>query len=292
MKLSSLFHVPADTRVDPASGLPTEMVRRRDGASMVLVPAGGFLMGTLEQVLPQLLAEFGRSREAYECEIPQRIVTLDTFYIDKYEVTNEMYQQFCKATGHRLPRHWENGKYPTCEERHPVHGVDWHDARAYASWAGVCLPTEAQWEKAARGTDGRLFPWGDDLDHHKIHYLRLEYFLDKEDFDALPIVDGCPTFDDRLTDEVGSYPQGASPYGVMDVLGNVWEWCLDWFDCTYYTWGPSINPTGPQAGKWRVLRGCASVYDLHKLRCAYRHPAKPDALQELVGFRCCYNPVP
>ena len=288
MELSGLFYVLTDVQVDSANGLPVEIVREKDSASMVLVPRGDFVMGTLEQTISQLIATFGGTREAYECEIPQRIVALDTFYIDKYEVTNEMYQEFCRATEHHLPKHWENGKFPAGEERHPVHGVSWYDANAYALWAGVCLPTEAQWEKAARGMDGRLFPWGDELDHRKAHYLRPEYFFQsKEEFDKLAtaglVPNGC------LTAEVGSYSQGASPYGVMDMLGNVWEWCRDWFDCTYYTWGPSINPAGPQSGKRRVLRGCASVYDLYKLRCSYRNSSRPSGSAELEGFRCCYN---
>jgi sulfatase modifying factor 1 len=287
--LLSQFYVPSGVQVDDASGLPAEIVRKRDGAAMVLVPAGAFLMGTLEETVPELVARFGRVRESYECEIPQHTVTLDAFYIDKYEVTNEMYQQFCQATGHRLPKHWKNGKCPPGEEHHPVHGIWWYGANAYALWAGARLPTEAQWEKAARGTDGRLFPWGNELDHRKVHYLRFEYFYDEKDFETLA-KDYDSEFFNHPTTEVGNYPQGASPYGVMDMLGNVWEWCADWFDCTYYAWGPSLNPTGPQTGNGRVLRGCASVYDLHKLRCSYRHVSEPDTrYTELFGFRCCYN---
>ena len=286
MKLPFVFHTSADVDLDSGSELPTEIVRKQDTARMALVLTGDFLMGTPEQGIPQLIAAFGRTREVYACETPQRVVTLDAFYIDKYEVTNEMYQRFCKATGYCLPGHWENGEYPFGEDRHPVHGVNWHDANAYASWAGVSLPTEAQWEKAARGTDGRLFPWGNDLDYHKAYYLRFEYFQGKEGFDGSPIIDGRPTA------EVGSHSQGSSPYGVMDMLGNVWEWCMDWYDCTYYAWGPSTNPTGPQTGEKRVLRGCGSVYDLHKFRCSYRYADKPDTPHtELIGFRCCYNPI-
>jgi len=289
MELPSMFYVPPDMRVDSASGLPTEIVRKQDGAKMVLIPAGSFLMGVLEQEIPKLAAMFGRVSEWYECEAPQRTITLSSFYIDKYEVTNKMYQQFCRSTDNRLPWYWKNGNYPDNQGCHPVHNVNWYDANKYASWADVCLPTEAQWEKAARGTDSRLFPWGNVLDFRRVHYLRLEYYWRREELD-LPIVDGLPVGNRDVTAAVGSYPLGASPYGVMDMLGNVWEWCLDWADWTYYTWGPSEDPKGPQSGDERILRGCSGDYDLHKLRCSYRHAYKPELpFSSLIGFRCCYN---
>jgi formylglycine-generating enzyme required for sulfatase activity len=285
VRLPASVSVLDSVPTDPASGLPVEVVRKRDEARMVLIPAGGFLMGTPEQDVSQLVATFGRSHEAYNCEVPQRTVVLDVFYIDKHEVTNRMYSQFCEATGHRKPKYWGNETYPPGKEHHPVRAVNWHDATAYASWADACLPTEAQWEKAARGTDGRLFPWGNELDYRRAHYLRLEYFEHWESFDVSP-----SEFNAYPTAVVGSHSQGDSPYGVADMLGNVWEWCLDRFDCTYYTWGPMENPVGPRIGEERILRGCASVYDLHKFRCAYRHMASPDTSStELFGFRCAYN---
>jgi len=285
VKLPSMFSVRPGVGLDPDTGLPIEIVRQRDRAIMVLIPAGRFRMGTPEREIPELVARFGRIPEAYRCEIPQRTVILDAFYIDKYEVTNEMYQRFCKSTDHQWPKHWVNGEYKADERCHPVRNVNWYDANAYASWAGVSLPTEAQWEKAARGTDGRLFPWGNEADYCRVHYLRLEYYQEGDGL-AVPNVDRC------LTAEVGSYPQGASPYGVMDMLGNVWEWCMDWFDCSYYAWSPSTNPKGPRIGEERVLKGCGSLHDLHKLRCAYRYSAKPDTPHtELFGFRCSYDPL-
>ncbi|MGC8926285.1 MAG: formylglycine-generating enzyme family protein, partial [Calditerrivibrio sp.] len=147
---------------------------------------------------------------------------------------------------------------------HPINCVDWNQANAYCQWAGKQLPTEAQWEKAARGTDGRIYPWGNDWDASK----------------------AC--FNQSSTCAVGSYPQGASPYGVMDMAGNVWDWCADWYDENYYASSPDHNPTGPDSGQYRVVRGGSWGLDITmRLRASYRWYSVPSGgYVDFDGFRC------
>jgi len=200
----------------------------RDGAEMVLVPAGEFIMGSEEG-----------DPDAYDCERPQHSVYLDAYWIDRTEVTNARFARFVEATlyetdaekaghGDVYDPHWKSSQWEFSVdwahprdrligiseiEDHPVVQVSWNDAAAYCEWAGKRLPTEAEWEKAARGADGRKYPWGDaDPNEH------------------LSNIGGVHATDDgyQFTAPVGSYPNGASPYGVLDMAGNVWEWVADW----------------------------------------------------------------
>ncbi len=174
-------------------------------------------------------------------ERPQRAVYLDAFGIDQVEVTNERYMAFVKATGHRTPPN-PYGTGPlvslTGIEHLPVVQTTWYDAKAYCTWAKKRLPTEAEWEKAARGTDGRMYPWGND-----------------------PPTARHANFDREWEDEqtlhpVGSVPGGDSPYGVKDMAGNVREWVSDWYDAEYYQHAPDRNPQGPdKKGVVRSIRG-------------------------------------
>jgi formylglycine-generating enzyme required for sulfatase activity len=215
---------------------------------MVLVPAGDSWMGS----------EDGGSEER-----PRRKVYLDGFYIDRTEVTNAQYRRFMEATGQRAPAYWGNSRFNAPDQ--PVVGVDWGDARAYCAWAGKRLPTEAEWEKTARGPDGRRYPWGDEWDPRKANFA-----------EGGP---GKPT-------PVGSYRAGASPYGAVDMAGNVWEWVADWYQRDYYTKAPSRNPPGPDQGALKVLRG-GSWYDYpFDLRAAYRSFSTPDFRITYIGFRC------
>jgi formylglycine-generating enzyme required for sulfatase activity len=290
------FQPKEGTSYDSVSGLPLEIVCLTDHAEMVLVPAGEFKMGSSEvewrqfaQLMEPLVAEgivsagfFDKKR--FRDEMPQRCVYLDTFYIDKYGVTNLMYRRFCQQTGHRRPLHWSSDTsegMPFGLEYHPVTYVDWHDAWSYARWAGKRLPTEAEWEKAARGTDGRTYPWGDHFDHFKAHYVEAYY---ARDLKSELLRAECQKRA-RVT-RVDSYPEGASPYGAMDMVGNVWEWVNDWVDRDYYSKGPLLNPQGPSEGEYRVVRGGASDYDPQKLRCAYRGSAEPTRREWSIGFRC------
>ncbi|MDP3768234.1 MAG: formylglycine-generating enzyme family protein, partial [Dehalococcoidia bacterium] len=213
---------------------------------MVLVPAGEFWMGSKD----------------YDREKPRHRVHLDAFSIDKYEVTNALYGRFIQATGRAAPSYWNDSKWNGSSQ--PVVGVTWHDADAYCKWAGKRLPSEAEWEKAARGTDGRKYPWGDQWDVSKANA------------------------DNELgkTAAVGSYPGGASPYGAQDMAGNVWEWVADWYDKDYYKQSPERNPRGPDSGQYRVLRG-GSWHDApYYLRTADRSSSAPDFRNYDLGFRC------
>ena len=236
------------------TGAPT--IIGKDGAEMILIPAGEFIMGSPEG-------------EGLDSEHPQHTVFLDAFHIDKHEVTNAQYKQFMDATRHKAPEYWDNEKYNQPEQ--PVVDVDWHDAVAYCKWAGKRLPTEAEWEKAARGTDGRKYPWGNEWDSSKC-------------------TSGMGGDGYDYTAPVGSFPAGASPYGVMDMAGNVWEWCADWYNKNYYSQSPQQNPKVPDSGSRRVLRGggwpdgFASI-----LRCALRYFYVPSRARSPIGFRCSQN---
>jgi len=223
----------------------------KDGAEMVLIPAGEFSMGSND----------------YGDEKPVHTVYLDAFYIDRYEVTNAQYKKFMDATGHKAPAFWSDSKYNA--PNHPVVGVSWNDAKAYAEWAGERLPTEAEWEKAARGgLVGKKYPWGDNITHDDANY------------------DGTGGKDVwEHTSPVGSFaPNG---YGLYDMAGNAWEWCADWYDSGCYAKSPSRNPTGPDSGSSRVLRGGSWGYGgTDSLRVAYRGFDDPAYMFGFVGFRC------
>jgi formylglycine-generating enzyme required for sulfatase activity len=222
-------------------------INPKDGAEMVYVPAGDFTMGSKEG-------------EGYASEHPQHKVYLDGFWIYKNDVTVAEYRKFCEATGRTMPHAPGWG----WKDDHPVVNVAWDDAAAYAGWAKVHLPTEAQWEKAARGTDGRIYPWGNDWDKTK----------------ANSVDSGL-----KATTPVGSYPGGASPYGCMDMAGNVWQWCADWYDDKYYANSPAKNPAGPATGTFRVLRG-GSWYFSDNCRSAFRFNFIPSGRLNFIGFRC------
>jgi len=241
----------------PITNSPGTVINPKDGAEIVLIPAGPFLMGSAET-----------DKSAFPLERPQRTVSLDAYYIYKNDVTVAQYRKFCEATGHPMPRQPDFGWH----DNDPIVNVNWPGARAYAQWAGAMLPTEAQWEKAARGTDGRRYPWGDEWDATKCQ-SSTKYG------DA-----GHPV-------AVGSFPAGASPYGVLDMAGNVRQWCADWYDKDYYRAAPALNPTGPEDGTSRVKRGSSWIENSPRIfRTAVRASSQPDTLSPLVSFRCVMRP--
>ena len=235
-------------------------------ASMVPVAGGEFLMG---------------SDAGDVDERPQRRIYLDAFEIDRYEVTNVQYRGFLLATGREPPKRWpgrfeaflpdrdpdwHGTEYPAGETMYPMVAVNWEDATAYCAWAGKRLPTEAEWEKAARGSDGRTYPWGDGWDPGKANV-------------------GATGI--RHTQPVGSYPGGASPYGALDMAGNAWEWVADLYDRQYYTYAPDRNPPGPESGIGeRILRGGAWDSLPDEVRASYRNATHFFGPNFRVGFRC------
>jgi len=196
---------------------------------------------------------------------PLHSVYLLPYLIDRFPVTNQDYREFIEATGHRAPIHWQRGAYSIGTSRHPVVNVSWEDAVAYADWAGKRLPTEAEWEKAARGTDQRLYPWGN-------------RFVDGERCNNANVV--------GTTLPVDEFPLGRSPYGIWDMAGNVCEWCSDYYDQAYYRYSPDVVPIGPEGGRERVIRGGHYSENRPGVRTTHRASAPQTACRENIGFRC------
>ncbi|MCA9464796.1 MAG: SUMF1/EgtB/PvdO family nonheme iron enzyme, partial [Nitrospira sp.] len=263
-KNNSQKEVSVSTKVENAkvSKVPLpKIITGKDGAPMVLVPAGEFTMGARNE-----------DKDTFYDEQPAHQVYLDAYYIDQYEVTTSRYAAFMEATKRNPPRYWSK----TMRKQNvklPVVGVSWEDAQAYCVWAGKRLPTEAQWEKAARGTDGRIYPWGDQPPNNTLANCCSSNLLAGQR-------------------SVGSFEGGKSPYGAYDLAGNVLEWVADWYDATRYQQRargnePVRNPQGPATGKSRVLRG-GSWYgdDPRNLRSSIRVKDLSTVLYYIVGFRC------
>jgi len=255
-----------------------EIIWQKDGAKMRLIPAGEFEMGTDSSEvsgLVQWAKKWYSSAEAswFENETPRHTVYLDAFYIDKYEVTVGQYKKFIQATGHRAPDWSGVSKYsPT--NNHPIIYVSWDDAQAYCKWAGKRLPTEAEWEKAARGgLVGKKYPWGNEAPDAGGKY-RANYDPGKYTKDGY-----------HYTAPVGSFPPNG--YGLYDMAGNVWEWCADWYDKNYYSSSPRRNPSGAASGQYRVVRGGSCFNSRFNMRAADRYDFALDFISDLFGFRCC-----
>jgi formylglycine-generating enzyme required for sulfatase activity len=230
---------------------PQILINRKDGAVMIYITRGPFPMGDDD-------TEFIKSKN------PRHMVSLSGYYIYKNLVTVAMYVKFCQVTGRQMPPKPAWGG----QEDHPIVNVTWDDASAYCKWAGVALPTEAQWEKAARGTDGRKFPWGDTFDASKLQCSKWSMS------------------DAKGTAPVGSFPSGASPYGVLDMAGNVWQWCSDWYDEDYCKSDHGSDPAGPDSGSFRLVRGGSWDYeDADLFRSAFRNRFGPAVRYNDVGFR-------
>ena len=242
------------TKIEPPSAI-TEVgqawINPVDGAEMVGVPAGEFRMGT---------------GNGYEWEGPEHTVYLDPYYIDKLEITNAQYRA-CEEAGKCVELLRRDYIDDPDLDQHPVVNVTWHWAKKYCKWAGKRLPTEAEWEKSARGTDGRRYPWGDEIDCEHAHYKDC----------------GGETI------PVGSLPAGASPYGALDMAGNVWEWVIDGWQEDYYQVSPYENPQGPEIKgpqDMRVFRGGSWSESGDLLRSTYRTWYETDAQYYNLGFRC------
>jgi formylglycine-generating enzyme required for sulfatase activity len=271
-------------------------VNPRDGMEMVYVAAGEFTFGSSDAELDALLRQHPQlERSWFEDEQPQCRVNLPAYWIGRTEVTNAQYLRFVQTTGQRAPEHWEGGRPPAGLESFPVVYVNWQEARAYCEWAGGRLPTEPEWEKAARGTDGRIFPWGNEWDRAKCRNFEdltgRSYASFREWESAVQVwLRGHDVVREGAA-AVGSYPSGASPYGCQDMAGNVWEWCEDWYNYGAYRRYARGDLTLPTAGDRMVRRGGSCCYGFPQFfRCAYRSNSEPGLRYDfhggLYGFRC------
>jgi eukaryotic-like serine/threonine-protein kinase len=279
---------------EPTLGIGSTLVNEIDQSEMVFVPEGTFLRGS-------------QDADSWEHERPQLQVYVDDFWIDKFEVSNLRFTHFVEATGHVTTAESRGESYVNVNDgwvgipgaawhtpegsssnisgrhNHPVIHVSWFDAAAYCQWAGGRLPTEAEWEKAARGTDGRRYPWGN---VRKIrgyaNYCDVNCPFDKADLDWN---DGYP-----LTAPTGSFPNGASVYGAMDMSGNVWEWVADWYSADYYHQSTLENPPGPETGYVKVVRGGSWANGEGPLRTSFRFYNDPWVTYNMYGFRCVQSP--
>jgi iron(II)-dependent oxidoreductase len=280
--------------------VPAEMasVPKRELKEMVLVPMGEFKMGASETDI-EPVSSFGwspswsgRIQSLLISAKPAHTVYLDDFFIDKFEVTNAQYSVFVKATGHRRSNYHNDSRFNAPDQ--PVVGVSWFDAKEFCSWAGKRLPTEAEWEKAARGTDGRIFPWGNRWDTRKLRSadsVSGQSLNSFNDWSAWQNTMFRTDFSKARPSRAGSFPAGASVYGAMDMAGNVWEWVADWYGTNYYSESPRRNPSGPTSGRHRVLRGGA--WDVPKavantwFRENFIEPGVSESF--VTGFRCAKN---
>jgi formylglycine-generating enzyme required for sulfatase activity len=269
----------------------------RDG--MVLIPSGEFLMGGTDDGISS------------DDERPQRMVFVGAFWMDRYEVTNARYKQFVDATDHPAPANpnpdftlWFHGGFFPGIEEHPVVNIDWQDALAYCQWISKRLPTEAEWEKAARGTDGRRYPWGNEWDHKKANSAsywagRTIEFKDGAEWKAFWMTgEGARISKARgirgevLTLPVGSFPEGASPYGLFDMAGNASEWVMDWYEPYYYLKAPASDPKGPNGVLLKGVRGGSWLKPAKSLRTTDRDYGFPADRPSGTGFRCAKNAEP
>jgi sulfatase modifying factor 1 len=252
---------------------------------MVEVAGGDFLMG---------------SNDGQADETPLHTVYLDGFQIDRYEVTNAQYQQFIDATGILPPTYWEGGRYPAGWATYPVMGISWTDANTYCAWAGKRLPTEAEWEKACRGVDGRLYPWGNewdasraniDLSIHQMPTYPIAGWI-WSDWWRVALASTSGIYAQRIM-PVGSYLSGVSPYGALDMVGNLSEWVYDFYNWGDYSGLPAVNPvvTGPpwnhvvRGNSWLEPNGNAA-WAISFSRCSARGSSHASHDDPRNGFRC------
>ena len=260
-----------------------------DGMTLVFIPAGSFIMGGNAQAAFDLCQNYHSDCELkwFTDEEPQHTVYLDAYWIDQTEVTTSMYEKCVKSGVCQAPRDktsYTGAKYygTAAFANYPVINVSWDMAKSYCEWAGRRLPTEAEWEKAARGTDGRIYPWGNAFEDTAVN------FCDRN----CPMDWALDLFNDGYAgvSPVASYPSGQSPYGIYDMAGNIFEWVNDWYSQSYYQHSPDSNPLGPSTGTERARRGGAWFNVEYRVRTSYRDSYDPlDSFNDM-GFRCASSP--
>jgi len=266
----TLTPVPSSIMESTSTMVETEIDHSIFDPVKIKIPAGEFDMGADPQVGLEVCREYRRgcSLEDFKDEAPKHAVYLDDYWIMQTEVTNQDYRACVQAEGCSepfFPEFYHNETY----NQHPVVHVDWFSASKFCEWAGGRLPTEAEWEKAALGDTGQIFPWGNEADCEKANY------------------DGC-NFED-VTLPVGSYPDGVSIYRVLDMAGNAAEWTADWYDPGYYAVSPIKNPTGPVEGELKTARGGSWKNPGVGIRSANRAGNFPEVFSSGVGFRCVWD---
>ena len=270
--------VPAKTalpaEVTSILSIGSSMISNKDGMTLLYVPAGEFTMGSdADDALTECQKIMSNcQRDWFTDEEPPHSVILDALWIDQTEVTVRMYYicveaGICKEPTSKISTtrssYYRNAEF----DNYPVIYVDWNMAKTYCEWVDRRLPTEAEWEKAARGIDRRVYPWGDEIDETFANY-------------SSNIGD---------TTAVGSYENGKSFYGAYDMAGNVWEWVSDWYSETYYASSPTSNPLGPDSGQYRVLRGGSWGLNVNGVRSSNRQGFPPHLTQVIIGFRCAMS---
>jgi len=292
-KPSVLSSIPLYTG-KPGTKIFDTCINPKDGAEMVWVPAGKFIMGISPKDAQLVIADNpGMPLYSIQDEQPKRCVYLSGYWIYKYPVSTNQYLKFCKDTGHKFPDMTTvtyftilNFRIPirssVFQDNYPMTYVNWQQSVDYTAWAGASLPTEAQYEKASRGTDGRTYPWGNKWDSSKC-------------------VNGVGK-QPQGTEAISGYESGKSPYGCMQMAGNIYEWCADYYDRSYYKRAPLSDPPGPAKGTniqiagynfkdARVLRGGSwTGTSKGNYRCTDRHLWFPDRQNSEYGFRCVIRP--
>lgn len=255
--------------ISSESTLPSScrwMINSLDGAAMIFIPDGEFLMGSLPG-------------EGSRDEQPSHRVCLNAYWLYKYPVINRQFMLFTQQTGYKAEGDWKR----SCTSEsysHPVVRISWNDADAYCRWVRGVLPSEAEWEFAARGSDGRLYPWGNEWDEDRCRWSRAHSVAKiRKAKSGTTLVTGC-------TAQPGTYPEGVSPFGLHDMAGNVWEWCSDWYDERYYQGSSLFNPPGPPAGIHKVVRGGSwFTENPQSLTTTARFWKRPELGDDTVGFR-------
>lgn len=249
-----LTYTPAPTSTPAELPIGSAQVSEIDGMVSLIVPSGEFIMG---------------SDSPGASSYPKHSVFLNSFWIDATEVTSAMYRLCVESRMCKIPNQsylFDDSRY----DQRPIVFVSWYDAETYCNWAGRRLPSEAEWEKAARGIDGRVYPWGDGINNEFSNYENnLGYLTD-----------------------VGSFPKGISLYGAFDMSGNAWEWVIDWYDPNYYSISPVNNPLGPNSGDTKVVRGGSWASASADVSSLHRGASDPKAAGDRIGFRCVRDVAP